>query len=331
MMTKVAIGIDIAKDKLDVAIVEMAHGSLLFQTSYANTAAGHQRLIVKARNYQESHLVMEATGTYHLALAKALFEAGCKQSVINPLQLKRFAQMKMRRLKTDRSDAQLLAAYGREQHPEAHYMQPVAEQQLKQINTQIRHLIKVRTSIKNLAHANGYLPESAPICLEVDASLLAYLDHAIERLEKAQQALIQATYKEVQVLIESVVGVGRRTSMMLIAYLGTFERFRVYKQLVAYVGLNPVPMESGTSLRRRMHISKQGQAELRTLFYLCALSAKNHNKVCRALYERQLAKGKPKKVALIAVANKLVKQVFTIVKSGVAFDNDYLEKMSAVS
>ena len=94
------------------------------------------------------------------------------------------------------------------------------------------------------------------------------------------------------------------------------------------MGLNPVPQDSGTSLKAPRHISKQGNAPLRTLFYLCALSAKRHNKVCRALYDRLKVAGKPEKVALIAVANKLVKQVFVVVKTGVAFDDDYLDKMA---
>ena len=325
-MTNVAIGIDIAKDKLDLATIDRQSGRPLDERSGANTAAGHAGVVAFARTYDHVHLIMEATGTYHLALAKALSEAGLLYSVINPLQLKRFAQMKLRRLKTDRSDAQLLAAYGREQRPPKHTPQPALEQQIKQISTHRRQLVKQRTALKNLAHASRYLPEAVPVCTEVCEHAIRHLEQGIARLDAALRARVTKAYAQVNRLIESVVGVGPRTATTLIAYVGSLDRYQSYKQIVAYAGLNPVPKQSGTSLNARMHISKQGQAELRTLFYVCALSARRYNKVCRAMYDRMRAAGKPKKVALIAVANKLIKQVFTAVKTGVEFDNDYQEK-----
>lgn len=327
-MTKVSIGIDMAKDKCDIAVIDLEQGQRLEAITYPNTAAGHQHLIEHLAGYQVVHLVMEATGTYHLRLSKALAQADLLHAVINPLQLKRFAQMKLRRIKTDRSDAVLLAEYGREQKPPFHHMQPVVVQQLKQLNTHIEQLVKQRTALKNLCHASAELTDGAAVCTEVVGAVVSQLDQGLAQLKAAQQQLAASAYAEVKALIESVVGVGQRTALALLAYLGTLHRFESHKQVVAYMGLNPVPMDSGTSLQAPRHISKQGNARLRTLFYLCALSAKRHNRVCKALYDRQKAAGKAEKVALIAVANKLVKQVFTVVKKGVPFDNHYLEKAS---
>ncbi|WP_456425439.1 IS110 family RNA-guided transposase [Rhodocaloribacter sp.] len=324
-MEKVLIGIDIAKDKLDLALLDGHTGKWLQQTTVANTARGHAQVLRLSQAYASVHLVMEATGTYHLRLVQRLCEAGLALSVINPLQLKRFAQMKLRRLKTDRSDAQLLAQYGREQKPPLYEPQPVVEQQLKQINTHLRQLIKQRTALKNMLHANGHRPTPATVCDEVLHQTIEQLDRGLSALRAEQERLVKAAYAEVRVLIESVKGVGPRTAIAVLAYLGTLTRFKTHKQVSAYIGINPVPRESGTSLQAKRHISKQGQAQLRTLFYECALSASQHNRVCRALYERLKAAGKPKKVALIAVANKLVKQVFTVVKTGVAFDDNYLD------
>jgi len=330
-MRNVIIGIDIAKDKLDLATIDEQSGRQLKVSCHANTAAGHRSVIKWARTFDQVQFVMEATGTYHLALVAALFKAGLPNSVINPLQLKRFRQMKLRRLKTDRSDAQLLAEYGREQRPPLYAPQPAIEQQIKQISTHRRQLVKQRTALKNLAHASRHLPDAAPVCAEVVKRTIAQLNKSIDRLDRALEALVGKAYGGVEDLIKSVVGVGTRTAVTLVAYLGTFDRFESHKQIVAYAGLNPVPNQSGTSLNARMHISKQGQGHLRTLFYVCALSAVRYNKVCRALYERMTAAGKPKKVALIAAANKLVKQVFTAVKSGVPFDNDYQEKTTVIA
>lgn len=318
-MEKVVIGLDMAKAKFDISVQGQA-------SKFSNAAAGHRRFVKLVRRYRRVHVVMEATGNYHLHLVKRLSEAGISFSVINPLQLKRFAQMKLRRIKTDASDAALLEQYGYEQKPAPSAVEPVVRQQLKQINTHLDQLTKQRTSLKNMMHANSYLPDSARECEQVLRKLVKQIDRSINQLETKQEELIDASYASVKPLALGICGLGPRTVSALLAYGGDLSTFENPKQLAAYMGLNPVPIESGT-MRARSHISKQGNAKLRTLFYLCALSARRHNKECKKLYERLIARGKQKKVALIAVANKLVRQVFAVVKSGVAFDNDYVEKM----
>lgn len=318
-MEKVVIGLDMAKDKFDISV----HGQ---GRKFTNTATGHRHFMKLLSRYERVHVVMEATGNYHLHLVKRLSESGVSFSVINPLQLKRFAQMKLRRIKTDASDALLLQQYGYEQKPAPSTLEPVVRQQLKQINTHLDQLTKQRTALKNMKHANSYLPHSSRQCERVVSKLIKQIDRSIKGLESNQAALIETSYRDTKELVMGICGLGPRTACALLAYVGDFSTFRNHKQLAAYMGLNPVPIESGT-MRARSHISKQGNAKLRTLFYLCALSARRHNKDCKKLYERLIAAGKLKKVALIAVANKLVRQVFAVVKSGVAFDNDYVEKM----
>lgn len=317
---KVVIGLDMAKDKFDIRVRSVSR-------QFKNSAVGRRRFLKFIRQYaNQVHVVMEATGNYHLALVKLLAQSGIVFSVINPLQLKRFGQMKLRRIKTDASDAALLEQYGYEQNPAPSTVEPVVRQQLKQINTHLEQLIKQRTSLKNLVHANSYLPDSSPTCVQVLRQTIKQIDRAIARLEKEQARLVEQHHARTRSLAMSINGLGPRTACALVAYVGDLETFSSHKQLSAYMGLNPVPHESGT-LRARSHISKQGNARLRTLFYLCALSAKRYNKDCKRLYERLLAAGKQKKVALIAVANKLIRQLFAVVKSGVAFENDYVEKM----
>lgn len=320
-MDKVTIGVDIAKDKFDISAEGQAR-------KFTNTAGDHRRFIKLVQQYKHVHVVMEATGNYHLHLAKRLGEAGVAFSVINPLQLKRFGQMKLKRIKTDASDAALLALYGQEQKPPLHNEQPVVQQQLKQINTHLEQFTKQHTALGNLAHANSYIPDSLRECEQAIKQAMKQLERAMMRLKAKQEALIEKAYGRTKQLVMSVSGVGPRTTNALIAYVGDLHSFQTNKQLAAYMGLNPVPFESGT-MRARSHISKQGNPRLRTLFYLCALSAKRHNKDCKRLYRRLIAAGKKKKVALIAVANKLIRQVFAVVKSGVMFDNDYVEKIMA--
>lgn len=319
-MDKVIIGVDMAKDKFDISAAGWSQ-------KLANTTEGHRRFIKALDRYENVHVVMEATGNYHLQLVKRLDAAAIACSVINPLQIKRFGQMKLRRIKTDASDAALIAQYGREQNPSLHKIQSVVQQQLKQINTHLDQFTKQHTVLSNLAHANSYIPDSSRECDQVIKQTMKQLECAMARLEAKQEALIEQTYAETKALVISIKGLGPRTTYALLAYVGDLSHFQTHKQLAAYMGMNPVPVESGTMLARS-HISKQGNAKLRTLFYLCALSARRYNKDCKRLYIRLKAAGKREKVALIAVANKLIRQVFAVVKSGVAFDNDYVEKMN---
>lgn len=320
---EVVIGIDVAQHSLETAFLCQRTGRMLERASLENTAHGHRRLIGMARRYGRAHLVMEATGNYHLRLADALDRAGLVTSVVNPLSIKRFAQMHLRRTKTDKSDAALIAAYGQHQKPEPHKPKTSVQQQLKQIASVQGQLTKQHTALKNLQHAARLMPEGSAVCAEVLQEQLEQLERALEELEREQARLVEAAYGPVNELARSVKGIGPKTASTLIACVGDLSSFDNYRQLTAFIGLDPKTQQSGTSLNVATHISKQGHARLRTLFYLGAHSARKHNRACRELYERLIAKGKKKKVALIAVANKLVKQVFAVIKSAVPYDNNY--------
>jgi len=107
-----------------------------------------------------------------------------------------------------------------------------------------------------------------------------------------------------------------------------FEKFETASQLCSYVGITPTIRESGSSVRGRSRISKVGNKKLRNLLFLCAFSACKYNKACKAIYERIVNKGKSKKLALIAVANKLLKQAFAIAKHGIPYDENYVSRLA---
>jgi transposase len=149
------------------------------------------------------------------------------------------------------------------------------------------------------------------------------LDREIARLKAHQVQLIETELGWCRALIQRIKGIGPRTALGLLGYCGDLRGFQRAKQLVAYIGINSGIYQSGGRLLGTSSISKQGPRRLRCLFYLAALSASQHNRRCRLLYERLLKKGKPKKVALIAVANKLGRQVFAVVKSQGPYQDDY--------
>lgn len=112
--------------------------------------------------------------------------------------------------------------------------------------------------------------------------------------------------------------------MFLIVITDGFSKFETGAQLCSYTGITPTIRESGSSVRGRSRISKVGNRKLRNLLFLCAFSACKQNKACKEVYERITNKGKSKKLALIAVSNKLLKQAFAIVKSGRPYDETFV-------
>ena len=141
-----------------------------------------------------------------------------------------------------------------------------------------------------------------------------------KKLEAWQPALVKQ--------VRSVVGIGKRATAILIVSTQGFAHTDTYQQLISYAGLSPKEYSSGSSIRGRVRICKQGGALLRHTLYMCALNAKETNMACKALFDRLVAKGKNKKLAIIAVANKLLKQVFGVVRTGTLFDRKYYESLA---
>ena len=120
---------------------------------------------------------------------------------------------------------------------------------------------------------------------------------------------------------------GSKTALLLIVLTDGFNRFENAKQLCSYAGITPIIRQSGSSIRGRSRISKMGNQKLRNLLFLCSFSACKYNKACRELYNRIVAKGKSKKLALIAVCNKLLKQAFAIIESGLPYDDNFVSTL----
>ena len=128
-------------------------------------------------------------------------------------------------------------------------------------------------------------------------------------------SIVKEDHQQQLTLLTSVPGIGPKTALFLIIVTDGFSKFETASQLCSYVGITPTIRESGSSVRGRARISKVGNKKLRNLLFLCSFNACKHNKACRELFERIVNKRKSKKLALIAVANKLIKQCFAIAKS----------------
>lgn len=308
-------GIDISKDVFDVC----DNDGLSFQ--YENNLKGFKRFVNSLSN--NSHCVMEATGYYHHQLAYYLLESSVKVSVENPLSVKRFIQMKLSKVKTDKSDAKMICAYA--QQVELRLWEGQSKNQIEclQISRLLDLYFKQSTAVKNKIHGEKVLGKPSSLVMKSLQQAKRNIEKQIKELEVRLTEIVKSEHQELLTLLESIPGMGRKTSMMLIVLTDGFKRFETAQQLCSYSGLTPTIRQSGSSVRGRSRISKVGNKKLRNLLFMCSFTACKHNKGCKQMYDRIVAKGKSKKLALIAICNKLLKQAFAIAKSGLMYDETY--------
>jgi transposase len=278
-----------------------------------------------------SLFVLEATGTYYLALAYYLHEQGGQVAVLNPVVIRRFIQMHLGKSKTDRKDAQWLLRYGQQQavtpwRPAESVL--VECRQLEQVSEQ---LLKQKTMVSNSLEALERQPVRSPLAQQRLQQTWQLLDDQLQALEAELFALLETRFSQEMTLLRSIPGIGRKTAGLLLLFAEGFTRLDNYRQLIAKAGLSPREYTSGTSVRGKVRITKMGGGLIRGKLFMCSFAARKFNAACKALYDRLIAKGKNGKVALIAVCNKLLKQAFAIVKSGVPYQADFSAKLAHTS
>lgn len=314
------IGIDISKQTFDVCFKRK---EVLEHRVYMNDSKGFKEFIKTVG--LDSTVVMEASGPYYVCLASYLHGHSISVSVVNPLMVKRFGQMRFYRAKTDKKDAQLIMEYGLLESDRLPKWEPESQgvKSLKQMQTTVELLYKQLGQSKNQLSAFG---SSGFVDSEVKSGLRAVIrkiETSIERLQAQMLKICQHSYSESLELLRSIPCIGDKTAIMLIALTDNFTKFKHYRQLIAYVGFAPRIYQSGTSVKGKGHICKMGKAQIRKLLYMCTWTAKRYNKTCRAMYERLKAKGKPERVIKVAIANKLLKQAFAVATSKQKYEENY--------
>jgi transposase len=322
-VTLPVVGIDVSKATLAVCY---QRGQQLQHLEVSNNKAGFQHLLQACGS--DCLFVLEATGSYYLALAYHLHGRGARVAVLNPLVVKRFIQMHLGKGKSDRKDAQWLLRFGQQQPVK--YWQPdetvVAEcRQLEQVSEQ---LLKQKTMVSNALEALQQHPVVSKMALKQLQRPLRLLTEQLQQVEAELLRLLEQRYATEMTLLCSIPGIGRKTAGQLLLFAGGFARLDNHRQLIAMAGLSPREHSSGSSIRGRTRITKMGGTLIRNKLFMCIFAAKKRNRACQALYDRLVAKGKNGKVALIAVCNKLLKQAFAIVKSGVPYQAEFTSSLA---
>ena len=312
-------GIDISKATFDCSIT--TENGKVETKKMSNNLKGFEKL--KTFLPEDVHVVMEASGPYYLKLATFLHQNNIKMSVVNPLVIRRFCQMRMVRTKTDKKDASMIREYGVTEKPTLWQPDEKNITKLKQLNAAIELLDKSITASNNQLEAFKEMPDTDVTLLKALKKVMDTNIKAKEKLEKEMESVAITHYAKSYIALQTIPGIGPKSAAILVAVTGNFKKFTNHKQLVAYVGLNPRVFESGTSVKGRGHISKMGTSRLRKLLYLCSWSAKRHNVFCKEMYERLKAKNKPEKVIKVAIANKLIRQAFAVGTNESVFKNNY--------
>lgn len=231
--------------------------------------------------------------------------------------------MKLSKIKTDKSDSRLICEYA--QHVTMKLWEGHSQHQKEclQIIRLLSVYIKQSTMLKNKIHGESVLGNPSILVTRSLKRSLAQVKKELDALESALLKMVKEEHQMLLTNLETIPGIGRKTSLMLVVLTDGFERFSSASELCSYSGLTPIIRQSGSSVRGRSRISKIGNVKLRNLLFLCSFNACKYNKGCREIYERIVAKGKSKKLALIAVCNKLLKQAFAIARSGLVYDENY--------
>lgn len=288
------VGIDVAKAQLDIALRPSGE-----RWAVPNDPDGCMTLVERLQAVQPTLIVLEATGGLERAATAALATAGLPVVVVNPRQARDFARATGQLAKTDALDARALAHFADVIRPTPRPLPDTQTQELRALLGRRQQLIGMRTAEQNrLAGTNAYLAKDIEAHITWLNERLATLDDDLETLLRASPV-----WRENDDLLQSAPGIGpvcARTLLLELPELGTLTR----QQIAALVGVAPLNCDSGTLRGRRMIWG--GRAHVRTVLYMGTLVATRYNPRIKAFYERLLAAGKVKKVALTACMRKFL-------------------------
>jgi transposase len=316
---KLCCGIDVSHSTLDVCYQNNL--GELFHLQVGNNNKGFEKILEHTGTGY--HFVMEATGVYYIRLAFYLHQQGCKLSVVNALSIKRYIQMQLERNKSDKKDAGWICRYAVEQCPPYWEMPDSAYFESKQLYNTIREYTEQLKRFNNQLHSLRLLPVPSKATIKSLENMKQHLAREIDSLEQKLEALLQQWQPAQLKSVGSVKGIGKRATAMLIVFTQGFKNTHSHRQLISFAGLSPTEYSSGSSIQGKPRIYKRGGKNLRDVLYMCSMNAIKTNPACKALYERLRTNGKTGKQALIAVCNKLLKQVFAVVKHNSLYQPNY--------
>jgi transposase len=300
-------GVDVASQHLDICL----HGKQAVQR-ISNTPAAIRKWLRSVP--ATGRIALESTGSYHLQLAQLAYEHGLRVYVLNPRDIKRYAQGLGQRGKTDRLDARVIARFVEREHQQLRAWRPLSAAQQK-----LSDLLGQRALLQKHYGATKQSLERRGDSLEIMAPMLQIMKSTLDKLQRliGQAALQLEGGAACLRAVMSIPGIGVLTAAALLRLFSRAQNASA-DAIVALIGIDPRPMDSGqrSGVRR---LSKRGDSELRRLLYNAAMSGALTS-TWKPIYERERAKGLPATAALMALARRLVRVAFSLFKSGKEFD-----------
>jgi transposase len=298
------VGIDVAKDRLDVHLRPSGEAFAV-----GRDAAGLSVLVERLAALAPALVVLEATGGFEVTVAAALGAAQLSLAVVNPRQIRDFSRATGRLAKTDRLDAEAIARFAEAIRPAPRSLPDAAARALGELVARRRQIVEMIGSESQRRRQLG----DPRLIRRLDAHLI-WLQRELSEIETDLDDAVRgsAVWRATEDLLASVPGIGKTSARTLIAELpelGSLDR----RKIAALVGVAPINRDSGTLRGRRMVLG--GRASVRKALYMPTLTAIRRNPVIRALYARLIARGKPAKVAITAAMRKLLVILNAILKS----------------
>ena len=318
MSVKHFVGIDVSKGDFYACLSEQES-----PRRFNNTPSGVRGFIasMRARAYLPctTKIGLESTGPYHYPLSFACVKQGYTVNIINPLITHAYNKTTVRRTKTDKKDASLIR-YVLTQGAGYQFVETTDTLVLKNLVRQRAYLSNIKRDIHRKAKDIQYKEDIIHASItDVNLEIVTFLSKKMKDIDKQ----LKQHRKAEQTLLQSIPGLGPTTAATLIAEITDIHRFKTPKHFTAFIGLDPRTHQSGTSINGQGYITKRGNKILRTLFYNCASVAIQRSNIFQGFYQKKVAEGKPKMIALIATTHKLAKVAHAVWKTNIPFDPNH--------
>lgn len=341
-IVKQVVGVDVAQKELVVTLGRMQDDwmpELYARKSFENTKKGFTALVLWAGKLTvdscQVRYVMEATGVYHESLAYFLDENGHEVAIVLPNKISNYFRTLEVKTITDKTAADAIALFGLEKKLNLWKKPKPIFKKIRQLTREREQLIQSRTISKNQLHAEQSEAEPGKKTIERLKKQIAFFNKQ-EKEIKEELEMLQRSEERVNESIKrisSITGVGKLTAATVLAETNGFELIGNKRQLSSYAGLDIREKQSGTSVKGKPRISKKGNKYLRKAMHMPALTAIRHDDRFKAIYARLVSKHGIKMKAAVAVQRKLLEMIYTIYKTGVLYDKNYLmrnEKKTAI-
>ena len=315
------IGVDIASDNFVVSVCKDPDNFISKAAVWDNTPEGYDKFLLwlKDKGYTLNNCVvcMEATGVYSQGLSYFLASQDYNVAVEPPLEVKK--SFPTHGHKNDPVDSANISEYAYRYFDKLHFWQPPDEllKHIKTLLTTREHITRTLSSYDNSLGSLKRDQVETKEAVDIHKRIIKELKFSRKQIDKQIKELIKKddSINCMYSLVSSVPGVGLQLGLHILFMTECGRKELNYRNVASYVGISPWEHESGTSVRNRPRSRKNGPGQIRKLLYLAAMSLRKHNDHFREYFERKTAQGKPGRVVINNIANKLLKIIFAIIRT----------------